>query len=1204
MSIYNELNTENYGSSITESGCFCKKDQPCGYESERYDDKNWCYTTPGCSKTWDHCEKPSTDKGYKCKDGDICNRPYQGGYYCDTEEGSAETWDYCTPPYSGELKDATQSNTAQPHCPPGYFPRLEEYVQSVRDPNSDTYSFIQQRTFDESCVQIEQTCEPGTYLKHGVFFSRFNRYPMGYDETLINGVNTKDFTELNECLSCPDGTYKADVGHGTNPYFNEEVIVFQFQCTPKTKSCPSSQIISKKDNTQDDVCVDKISSCDPGQRIDEATNACVECPSGTFSLGGNVSECTKYTEEACPTGQVRTSPMQSTSDGNACTSFATSSYKNLGNQNHCTYQDGGGSPWCYTSDGFKYCDEDKTQDLPCVDCNATPENSAYTAGCEWACNEGFVRKDDSCNAVVDSCESGKFLEDNECKECPSGTFSLGGNVSECTKYTEEACPTGKVRSSPTTSTSNGDSCTSYTKKDNKYKVLGNQSHCTYRDGGGSPWCYKENGSYGTCNEDKTQDLPCIDCNNLPENAEFTGTDCSWECLEGYEKQDNQCVLLACDSGFGLKDQKCTECTGNTYSPGGEEVTCQDKITSCDTGFTFVQTDNTKNNTCDPCDALENSSFTNGCDFECNAGFILKTRDEKEVCEEIVESCSLGKKLDDNQCKACDVALLPNASWIVDKVCEFSCDGGFVSKTRDGNKVCEEIVESCPAGKKLDDNQCKACDVALLPNASWIVDKVCEFSCDDGFVLKTRGGEQVCEPIVSSCSTGQKLEDNQCKSCGDLPTHASWTGNGCDFDCVQNCDTTRTVKYLEWLGVRKRKPSSYQQSETFIPRQETMRLANTRTCQNYVKQGNSCQPSCPRGFGYENGECLDCAAKNIYLERNKDIYRFYNDENGGTSTCKPQGRDCPLQYKTNNNEIPTDVSPYENVICYRDYEKTAKCVEWTWYNTKFPKWCCPGVFQGDADCTNLPSINTCKNDTSYLNPNRHGQTITGQFGYYNCPKPNDSRPDRSAGNICSAASHHTGTGFRCTDGKDGNVLDYSAVDFTQDSIWGNLVHVDPFNLHDKDLMYYQNDVRGTWKGARELKIHNDIDSLLTEIKENERSMRKNVLRDVMWQNYESSWKCDKFGIDRPYKGRYSWEDNCPQMDGSSTSDIRRHYGSNINKPHIKYTETSGYNPGRYNEASLFEPNQGGHEESHYTKDDQGHFSYKITPSGQKVVTRYR
>ena len=47
MSIYNKLNTENYGSSTTESGCFCKKNQPCGYESDLYDNKNWCYTSPG-----------------------------------------------------------------------------------------------------------------------------------------------------------------------------------------------------------------------------------------------------------------------------------------------------------------------------------------------------------------------------------------------------------------------------------------------------------------------------------------------------------------------------------------------------------------------------------------------------------------------------------------------------------------------------------------------------------------------------------------------------------------------------------------------------------------------------------------------------------------------------------------------------------------------------------------------------------------------------------------------------------------------------------------------------------------------------------------------------------------------------------------------------------------------------------------------------
>jgi len=345
-----------------------------------------------------------------------------------------------------------------------------------------------------------------------------------------------------------------------------------------------------------------------------------------------------------------------TDSGDQCISFASTSYSNLGDQSNCTYRDGGGSPWCYKEGGdYTTCEIDKTQDLPCIDCNNLPDDADFTGtDCLWECKDGFIPKDDGCEALVTTCPAGKLLNtgNNQCDECPDGTFSLGGTMESCTSYTETACDTGKIRSSPKTTTSSGDQCISFAST--SYSNLGDQSHCTYRDGGGSPWCYKS-GGYGSCELDKTQDLLCTDCNNLPKNADFTGTDCLWECKDGFVNNNNECVVAACKAGSGKVDNQCESCGDGTFSLGGETAACENKVTSCEAGFHLSLTGNTANNTCEECEDGTFSLGTTACENKvtsCEAGFSLSLSNAKTA---------------NNTCEPCDVALLPKnglkyASW--------------------------------------------------------------------------------------------------------------------------------------------------------------------------------------------------------------------------------------------------------------------------------------------------------------------------------------------------------------------------------------------------------------------------------------------------------------------------------------------------------------------------------------------------------------
>jgi len=224
------------GSTITENGCYCKQNEPCGHqEKDPNTGKDWCNTEGNCDvqytgANWDFCEKPLTDGGYKCKNGDTCTGTKYNKPICELEEGSSYSWDYCKRPYKGtaEVPDYNRE-TNQQHCRPGYTP-VQSDVDSVER---------------HRCNQNE-ICLTGKRLKQ-------NKDGDPYDDV------------GSECIPCESGRYKSENGHGyhpfaftedsNNPNYNGSVQGYEFQCKQKKNSCePGKMLVQSNSNTSNNTC--------------------------------------------------------------------------------------------------------------------------------------------------------------------------------------------------------------------------------------------------------------------------------------------------------------------------------------------------------------------------------------------------------------------------------------------------------------------------------------------------------------------------------------------------------------------------------------------------------------------------------------------------------------------------------------------------------------------------------------------------------------------------------------------------------------------------------------------------------------------------------------------------------------------------------------------------------------------------------------
>ncbi|MDW2995718.1 MAG: hypothetical protein R8M71_02000 [Alphaproteobacteria bacterium] len=233
--------------------------------------------------------------------------------------------------------------------------------------------------------------------------------------------------------------------------------------------------------------------------------ACTPCPDGYVSESGSVNESQCYTtcEQQCT--------QQTCPDNATCTHGTT------------------------TTTGKQYVGGT---------CDATASQCELTVNCAT----GYELTNGTCSAIV--CESGYYLDDNECIICPIGSY--------CANNIKTACDTGY--NTDNTGASTESQCYTTCEQQCTQQECPDNATCTH----GATVTTGKQYVGGTCDATASQ-------------CELTVN-----CATGYELTNGTCSAIVCESGYYLDGNECIICPIGSY--------CANNIkTACDTGYT---TDNT------------------------------------------------------------------------------------------------------------------------------------------------------------------------------------------------------------------------------------------------------------------------------------------------------------------------------------------------------------------------------------------------------------------------------------------------------------------------------------------------------------------------------------------------------------------------------------------------------------------------------------
>lgn len=244
------------------------------------------------------------------------------------------------------------------------------------------------------------------------------------------------------CSLCPADTYKPDISNAPCTRCRENLTSYPgsvsilscscvpgqtFECPPDgpcevdPKDCEKCPAGSFKERLEPVPC----DPCPPGTWQNETgMSSCKSCPSNSntsgYSASKDIAQC------ICDTGYTG-------SDGGPCTACAAGTYKNVTGAQTCksckdgvTFQDVPGSTACRDclptercADGLYWRTCPTYEDGRCAQCsNNKPPASVYIDHgrplnvnmCAWGCKAGYV------------------LTNNECMDCPEGSFVNGGEI--------------------------------------------------------------------------------------------------------------------------------------------------------------------------------------------------------------------------------------------------------------------------------------------------------------------------------------------------------------------------------------------------------------------------------------------------------------------------------------------------------------------------------------------------------------------------------------------------------------------------------------------------------------------------------------------------------------------------------------------------------------------------------------------------------
>ena len=267
----------------------------------------------------------------------------------------------------------------------------------------------------------------------------------------------------------------------------------------------------------------------------------VSCPTGYVKIS-EPDSIIVTNASSCPSGHTKLSDMSGNTSVTNCTTGLSSGF--------CTYYsepcqsgkyfDGTTHKTCIAG---SYCDGSGTATPGVSGCSkACPENSTSTSGAtKCTCNTGYEMIGGAC--VLKTCESGYYLNGNECTVCPVGSYCANNIKTACDDgYTTDATGATDVSQCYTTCEQQ---CTQQTCPDN--------ATCTH----GTAITTGKQYVGGTC------------------DAEQTMCEVNFECNENFELVDGVCKLvpeftiITTDMPAGTKFQLSVAATGTFYIDWGD-----------------------------------------------------------------------------------------------------------------------------------------------------------------------------------------------------------------------------------------------------------------------------------------------------------------------------------------------------------------------------------------------------------------------------------------------------------------------------------------------------------------------------------------------------------------------------------------------------------------------------------------------------------
>ncbi len=563
------------------------------------------------------------------------------------------------------------------------------------------------------------------------------------------------------CEPCPDGQLSSVTNagacfkEGTCPNGSVEVTAADADDAPQCEECApgsfcaggSSGASACAEGTWDHdadaatPCVERT-TCVVGEFVVQAGDAltdrtCENCTAGTFVLGVNEDECRAFTP--CEPGTFVAVPGDTTRD-RVCSACVGGTYTSKANQSSC-------QPWTECDPGERVVEEGTTtsdqQCEPCEEDSPNPNEDSCTL--ESTCPAGTEQTSPTTDESPPDCEpcaagqycpggdrpaadcaagrwdhdtdpatpcvertvclagayvadEGDALNDRECDDCASGTFSTGTNAQECQSFSE--CEPGTYLAAEGSASSDVE-CSGCPA--GSYTSSSNASAC-------AQWIDCQPGQFVAEAGSDSEDRTCRECPDGMDSGGINAGGCVAEgtCQQGTvqvspatEEAPPECEPCAPGTYCAGSDAEAIPCAAGTWDDDSDPATpCISKTTCAAGQFVFMEGSSTTDRTCVSCLPGRFTDVPNAdsCDGwrDCEPGTYVEspgTRAADRACEE----CGDGTFSDESNASSC-------GSW---STCSAPSFRQSVAPSPSNDRECEPCA---PPAQTVEDNEASCSQV--------------------------------------------------------------------------------------------------------------------------------------------------------------------------------------------------------------------------------------------------------------------------------------------------------------------------------------------------------------------------------------------------------------------------------------------------------------------------------------------------------------